>query len=73
MPSKRTLNLSQLKRNSRTRVDKKSGRKQPWPNDIDVEIISAPDSHGSIEFTKNSNRLSKTVKLSLWTNVFIMT
>ena len=27
MPSERTLNLSQLKRNSRTRVDKKSGRK----------------------------------------------
>ena len=41
---KRTYNLTQLKRNSRSRVDKKSGRKKPRPNDCDIEIVPASDS-----------------------------
>ena len=44
IPVKHTINLSQLKRNSRTKLDKKSGRKRPRPNDTEVEIIPAPDS-----------------------------
>ena len=43
--TKCTLNLSQLKRNSRTWLDKKSGRKHLRPNDVDdIEITAAPDS-----------------------------
>ena len=44
MPAKWTLNLSQPKRNSQTKVDKKSGRKWPRPNDTEIEILAAPDS-----------------------------
>ena len=62
MPSKRTLNLSQLKRNSRKGPDKKSGRKQPQPNDTDVEIISAPDSHESTESTKKFIQTIENIK-----------
>ena len=36
-------NLTLLSRNSRKRVDKKSGRKKPRLNDLDPEIIPAPD------------------------------
>lgn len=36
------VNLTQLRRNSRTRKDKTSGRKRPRPGDID--IVAAPDS-----------------------------
>ena len=38
--TKHTLSLSQLKRNSRTQLDKKSGRKHPGPNDMD-DILSS--------------------------------
>ena len=38
----RRLNLTQLRRNARSRKDKKSGRKQPRPGDMD--IYPAPDS-----------------------------
>ena len=41
----KVINLTQLKRNSRRRVDKKGGRKQPRKNDLDVStILPAPDS-----------------------------
>ena len=36
------INLTRLRRNSRTRKDKTSGRKRPRPGDID--IVAAPDS-----------------------------
>ena len=39
--SKSTINLTQLRRNTRSRQDKKSGRKRPRPGDCDV--IPAPD------------------------------
>ena len=38
---KNTIHLSQLKWNSRSRLDKMSGRKCPRPNDTDVEVIPA--------------------------------
>lgn len=38
----KTLNLSQLRKNSRSRKDKRSGRKRPRPGDCDV--LPAPDS-----------------------------
>ena len=41
----KVINLTQLKRNSRKRVDKKGGRKQPRKNDLDMStILPAPDS-----------------------------
>ena len=46
MPSStqpKTINLSQLKRNSRKRSDKRGGRKKPRTNDIST-ILPAPDS-----------------------------
>ena len=59
IPAKHTLNLSQLKRNSRTRVDKRLGRKQPRPNDTDIEIIPASDSQGSILVADDINMPGK--------------
>ena len=38
----RRLNLTQLRRNARSRKDKKSGRKRPRPGDMD--LLPAPDS-----------------------------
>jgi hypothetical protein len=38
---KKSINLTLLRRNTRKRVDKKSGRKAPRPNDYDV--TAAPD------------------------------
>ena len=43
----RRLNLTQLRRNTRSRKDKKSGRKRPRPGDLD--ILPAPDSHAAAE------------------------
>ncbi len=40
--SKRKVNLSQLRRNTRSRADGKSGRKVPRSEDYDV--LPAPDS-----------------------------
>ena len=45
---KRTLNLSQLKCNSGSHNEKKSGRKGPRQNYIDVTINSVPDSELNI-------------------------
>ena len=39
--SKKKINLTQLRRNTRSRGDRKSGRKAPRPGDY--EIIPAPD------------------------------
>lgn len=39
--TKRTINLSQLRKNKRKRADKTSGRKRPRNND--VEVIPADD------------------------------
>lgn len=41
LKSRRRINLTQLRRNTRSKVDKKSGRKAPRPGDY--EIIPAPD------------------------------
>ena len=43
---KKKINLTQLRRNVRTRVEKKSGRKAPRPGDYD--IMPAPDACVSI-------------------------
>ncbi len=40
--SKRKVNLTQLRRNTRSRTQKKSGRKAPRPGDYD--IVPAPES-----------------------------
>lgn len=45
--SKKKINLTQLRRNTRCRADKKSGRKAPRPGDY--EINPAPD---SVSFTQ---------------------
>ena len=36
----KVLNLTQLRRNARSRTDKKSGRKRPHPGDYDVQPAS---------------------------------
>jgi hypothetical protein len=41
---KRVVNLRVLSTKSKTKIENKSGRKQPRPNDIETEIESAPDS-----------------------------
>ena len=35
---KNTINISQLRQNSRSRLDKNSGRKHPIPNDTDLKL-----------------------------------
>ena len=42
----RRVNLTQLRRNIRTRREKKSGRKAPRPGDYDIQ--PAPDSHAMV-------------------------
>lgn len=46
--AKRKINLTQLRRNTRSRSDKKSGRKAPRTGDYDV--LPAPDSAASASF-----------------------
>ena len=42
---KKTINLTQLRKRSKKRADKKSGRKRPMLNDIDFDDFApAPDS-----------------------------
>lgn len=43
--TQRKINLTQLRRNSRKKSDKTSGRKKPRPGDYDV--VAAPDSNAS--------------------------
>ena len=45
--TKRKINLTQLRRNTRSRSEKKSGRKAPRPGDYD--LTAAPDSTASEE------------------------
>ena len=47
---KRVVSLERTRKNSRKKVDKKSGRKKPRTMDVDadVEVIPAPDSKFSI-------------------------
>jgi hypothetical protein len=40
----RVVNLRALSKNSKKKIDKKSGRKQPWVNDYEIEFEPAPDS-----------------------------
>ena len=54
---KRKINLTQLRRNSRSRRDKTSGRKRPRFEDCDV--VAAPDSLSSIHATVNQPGLSQ--------------
>ena len=52
---KNTVSLSQLKRNSRKRVDKKGGRKKPRANDYEKDNVNpAPDSSRLMDFTFDS-------------------
>ena len=59
-----TLNLSQLKRNSRTRLEKKSDRKLPRPNDKAVEVIAVPDSQTPLSDLTSSVSLRKRPKVT---------
>ena len=43
--SKKKINLTQLRRNTRSRTDKKSGRKAPRAGDY--EVVPAPDARHS--------------------------
>ena len=62
--TKQTINLSQLKQNSRTWVDKKSGQKRLRPNDTDTEIILAPDSKEGVSAGNESNIIVKKQKIT---------
>ena len=42
--SRSKLNFTELRKRSRKRVDKKSGRKRPRLNDINIDVSAAPDS-----------------------------
>ena len=44
LSEKRIYNLTQLRKNTRKRPNKRAGRKQPRPCDRDISIIPAPDS-----------------------------
>ena len=48
-PSKKMVSLSLLAKNSKKRVDKKSGRKRPRKNDYDYDVIAAPDSKEALQ------------------------
>ena len=52
MNSKKKINLTQLRRNTRSRADKKSGRKAPRPGD---DIVPAPDACASDTLTTINN------------------
>ena len=65
--SKRTLNLSQLKCNSRSCIEKKSGRKHPRLHYTDVTINPAPDSELKDIFT-NVPRKHNCHEPKFWTN-----
>jgi hypothetical protein len=60
--SKRNYNMSQLRRNSRKRIDKKSGRKIPRTNDIvdTSQIEPAPDSFMLSELHDMSPKIAST-------------
>lgn len=45
--SNRKINLTQLRRNTRGRMEKKSGRKAPRPGDY--KIVAAPDASISVK------------------------
>ncbi len=45
--SKKSVNLTQLRRNTRSRMDKRSGRKRPRPGDYDIN--PAPDSNSLLK------------------------
>ena len=60
---KRKINLTQLRRNSRSRRDKTSGRKRPRFEDCDV--VAAPDSLSSIHATVNQPGLSQSESSNL--------
>jgi hypothetical protein len=44
----RVVNLRALSKNSKNKIDKKSGRKQPRANDYEIEFEPAPDSAFSL-------------------------
>ena len=54
------LNLSQLKRNSRKRVDKKGGMKKPTTNDY--EVNAAPDSSKVMDLSTDSQLNKSTIE-----------
>lgn len=53
--TKRTVNLTQLRRNTRSRAEKKSGWKAPRPGDYD--IVPAPDASILIKVTRHYEKL----------------
>ena len=52
--------LSPANQNSRTRIVKNSGQKWPWANDIDKDIIPAPDSIDSTTINESALTVKKT-------------
>ena len=48
------LNLTQLRKNSRSKKEKKSGRKRP--REGDVEVIAAPDAADELDFQSRSKK-----------------
>jgi hypothetical protein len=63
VPTK-VINMTQLRKNSRTTTDKKSGRKRPRPKDVDVEVIPAPDSEEAMN-KKRENESDNDMMTSL--------
>ena len=55
----RVVNLRALSKNSKNKIDKKSGRKQPRANDYEIEFEPAPDSAFSLN-TPLKQTLEKT-------------
>ena len=48
MQTNRVVNLRDLKKNNKTKIDKKSARNQPRANDYELEFEPAPDSEFSL-------------------------
>ena len=68
LSGRRQLNLSQLRKNSRNRSEKKSGRKRPRPGDCDV--VAAPDAVSNLkqfkcETTKGELKLNLEISRKL--------
>ena len=47
----RVVNLRDLEKNSKTKIDKKSARNQPRANDYELEFEPAPDSEFSLNIS----------------------
>ena len=69
MNSKKKINLTQLRRNTRSRADKKSGRKAPRPGDYD--IVPAPDACAFDTLTTINDKVIFICILAMMQNVLL--